>query len=249
MSPAINQFFDINQLPPEEGVLFFGISMNRIGNRQSAEKCFEDLQYLDTKINKTKGIGMVMRYGDYLYFHSEEKAHVLRDRYKDLMLSHKNAFINILETKPEWTMKAFSFMTFGQVMLDNSKAFQDGFQRIYDLYKTDITFKTYVDFDCSRIQIDFDERNVLFILEEITTFYLASKGLLTFNNIFVQNNQSWILQGYPGKPLKSEMYLFQLNPLTLENPKNKYEYCYYDLDAKLLYDYRKTDINTFDFNE
>lgn len=28
-------FFDINKLPTSEGILFFGISMNRIGNIQN----------------------------------------------------------------------------------------------------------------------------------------------------------------------------------------------------------------------
>ena len=223
--------------------------MNRISNRQSAENCFKDLQHLDTKIMKTKGIGMVMWYGDYLHFHSEEKAHILRDRYKHFMLSHKNSFTNILENKPEWTIKAFSFMSFGQVMLDNSSVFQQGFQIVNDLYKVDEKFKECVHYDCTKIKIDFDERNILFILEEITSFYLASKGLLNFNNKFIENTQNWILQGYPGKPLKSEVYLFQKNPLNISNSKNKFEYCYYDLEAKVLYDYKRLDIDSFDFEE
>jgi hypothetical protein len=244
-----NQFFDINQLPVEEGLLFFGVSMNRISNRQSAENCFKDLQFIDTKIKKTKGIGMVMWYGDYLYFHSEEKAHILRDRYKHLMLSHKNSFSNILENKPEWTIKAFSFMSFGQVMLDNSSIFQNAFQQILEVYKTDQKFKECVHFDCTKIKVDFDERNILFILEELTAFYLASKGQLNFNNKFISGTEKWILQGYPGKPLKSEVYLFQLNPLKLSNPKNKFENSYYDLESKILYDYDRLDIDTFDFSE
>jgi len=36
-----NKFFDINKLPTTEGIFFLGISMSRIGNEQSAQKCFE----------------------------------------------------------------------------------------------------------------------------------------------------------------------------------------------------------------
>ncbi|MBM3204777.1 hypothetical protein FJZ48_02235, partial [Candidatus Uhrbacteria bacterium] len=53
-----NQFFDINKLPKEEGILFLGISMNRIGNSQSPEKYFEYLQWLDKKVERTEGIGV-----------------------------------------------------------------------------------------------------------------------------------------------------------------------------------------------
>lgn len=249
MKPEPNQFFDLNALPSEEGLLVFGISMSRIANRQSAENCFCDIQWLDTKIKKTRGIGLAFLYGDYLYFHSEEKAHILRDRYKNLMLGHKNAFLNILENKPEWTLKAFSFVSFGQAMLDNSAAFQHGLQKVTELYQADPNFQACVDFDCSRIRIDFNERNVLFILEEVTAFYLAAKGSLQLANPFVAEKESWILQCYPGKPLKSEVYLFQCNPLQLKNPKNTFENSFYDLAGKRLYDYDRLDLASFDFAE
>lgn len=32
-----NKFFDINKLPPEKGLLLFGLSMNKLFNRQSPE--------------------------------------------------------------------------------------------------------------------------------------------------------------------------------------------------------------------
>ena len=35
-----NQFFDINKLPAEEGILVFPISMSRISNSQSTKKCW-----------------------------------------------------------------------------------------------------------------------------------------------------------------------------------------------------------------
>ena len=94
-------FFDINQLPQEEGIIFMGVSMSKIGNTQSAEKCVKYTEHLGTKITKTEGIGMIICYGDYLYFHSEEKANILRDRYKELMISHKSGFLNLLLKKLE----------------------------------------------------------------------------------------------------------------------------------------------------
>ncbi len=241
------QFFDINQLPREEGILFWGISMSKIGNSQSPEKCFEYLKWIDTKINKTEGIGMVTWYGDYLYFHSEEKATTLRDRYKELMLSHKNGFMNLILKDNVWIKKAFSFYTFGQVMLDNSEIFKSSFETILNFYKNDTGFQEAVHFDCLTVKEEVSELGVMFILEEITTLYLAMKGKLDFNNRFVAGTEQWILQAYPGKPLKSEVYLFQSNPLKLENPKNKFENHFYDLEGKVLYDYTKINIGSFVF--
>jgi hypothetical protein len=241
------QFYDINQLPTEEGIFFMGISMNRIGNTQSPEKCFEDLKWLDTKIKKTDGIGMVTWYGDYLYFHSDEPASLLRDRYKELMLSHKNGFMNIISKDNVWIKKAFSFYTFGQVMIDNSDIFPKALQIILDLYDQDDQFRKYVHEDCEIANHGLGEKEKMFILEEVTAIYLAAKGKLNFNNRFVHGTEKWVLHMYPGKPLKSEVYVFQKNPLKLSNAKNMYENSYYDLTDRKLYNYQDIDISTFDF--
>lgn len=248
LTPKKNEFFDLNKFPQEEGILFFGISMNRIGNTQSAEKCFEYLKWIDTKIERTDGIGMVMWYGDYLYFHSDQPASLLRDRYKDLMLQHKNGFLKILSKDTAWTKKAFSFYTFGQVMLDNSEVFIPALGKILALYESDTLFKKYVEDDCRIAGHGFGEKEIMFILEEIVAYYLAAKGKINFNNRFVPGTEQWVLLGYPGKPLKSEVYLFQKNPLKLSNARSKFENSYYDLEAKILYDYTRLDIDDFDFS-
>lgn len=242
-----NVFYDVNKLPEEEGILFWGISMNRIGNAQSAKKCFEDLQWMDTKIAKTKGVGMVSWYGDYLYFQSEQPAKLLRDRYANLMLQHKNALLNTLAKDTSWIRKAFSFYTFGQVMLDNAEIFVPSLAKVVDLYKKDKKFQECVNFDTKENTHGLGDAEVMFILEEITAYYLAAKGKLDFNNRFVPGTESWILNMYPGKPLKSETYLFQQNPLRLSNPKNIYENAYYDLTGRKLYEFDRIDIDTFDF--
>lgn len=235
------EFFDINQLPQEEGVIFLGISMSKIGNTQSAEKCVEYTEQIASKINKTEGVGMVFCYGDYLYFNSEEKAKVLRDRYKELMLSHKSAFLKSLLKNNHWIKKAFSFVTFGQLMLDNNEEYKSSFDVIRNLYQTDTQFKKYVYDDCIEAKSEVSELNILFVLEEITMFYLLAKGRLALTNDFVRDGE-WILQAYPGKPLKSEVYLFQVNPLRFSNIKNKYENHFYDLSSQILYDYTKVNI-------
>lgn len=241
-----DKFYDINKLPTTEGIFFLGISMSRIGNTQSPKKCFEYLKHLASKIQYTDGIGMEMWYGDYLYFHSEDPAYKLRDRFKEQMISHKNAFINLLRKDRQWTHKAFSFKTFGQILLENSDVYPIAYKAVEELYKNDSLFKKYVDEDCISAGHSIGQREKNFILEEIAMFYLSQKGHFRLNNKFVTDTEkNWTLQAYPGKPLKSEIYLFQKNPLNLHNSKNPYENCYYDLEGKILYDYSKMDINNF----
>jgi hypothetical protein len=245
--PEKNTFFDINKLPTTEGIFFLGISMSRIGNEQSPKKCFEYLQHLASKIQYTDGIGMEMWYSDYLYFHSENPAYALRNRFKEQMISHKNAFINLLRKDRVWTRKAFSFKTFGQILLENSDVYPLAYKSVQDLYKNDPAFKKYVDEDCLIAGHGSDEMSRNFILEEISMFYLSQKGSFRLNNQFVTDTEkNWVLQAYPGKPLKSEIYLFQKNPLDLSNPKNPYENCYYDLDGKILYDYNRINLDTYE---
>ena len=77
-------------------------------------------------------------------------------------------------------------------------------------------------------------------------FYLVSKGKVRLNNEYVQDKQKWILWCYPGKPLLSEIYLFQKNFFKLSNPENVYENSYYDLIDNKLYDYTKIDLEDFE---
>ena len=92
----INQFFDINKLPPEEGILVFPISMSRISNSQNAKNCWEYMKiFSPDKIIKPI-VGLNFIYGDYLYFNSDEKASILKNKYLSLILSHKNNFLKII---------------------------------------------------------------------------------------------------------------------------------------------------------
>ena len=238
-----NKFFDINKLPTTEGIFFLGISMSRIGNAQNPKKCFDYLNHLASKIQYTEGIGMEVWYSDYLYFNSKETANTLRDRFLGQMTSHKNAFMNLLRKDRRWTLKAFSFKTFGQILLENSDVYPPVYGAVQKLYKKDGIFRKYVAEDCAAAGHEAGEAAVNFILQEIAMFYLSQKGPFRLNNKFVTDTEkTWTLLAYPGKPLKSEIYLFKKNPLKFSNPKNIYQNCYYDLEDKILYDYSRMEI-------
>jgi hypothetical protein len=243
-----NVFHDINRLPTTEGIISLGISMSRIGNAQSPKKCFEYLKHFASKIQYTEGIAMEIWYGDYLYFHSTEPAYKLRDKFSALMISHKNGFMHLLKKDRQWTHKAFSFKTFGQIILDNSEIFVSTCRVVASMYKSDKQFAQYVDVDCASFGRGTGRMELNFILEEVAIFYLLLNGKLLLNNKFVtDSDKKWTLKAYPGKPLRSEIYLIQKNPMGFSNPENKYENCFYDLEAQKLYDYTKLDIDTFKF--
>ncbi|MFB6246023.1 MAG: hypothetical protein ABEI74_00310 [Candidatus Pacearchaeota archaeon] len=81
------------------------------------------------------------------------------------------------------------------------------------------------------------ENQLNFLLEETLMFYLIVKGQVNLRNDFIQGHEKWILWCYPGKPLKSQIYLTHKNLFGFENEKNKYENCFYDLEQKKLYDF------------
>jgi predicted S18 family serine protease len=103
-----NKLFDINRFPLQEGILVFGISMSKIATSQSATKCFEYINFIVNKIQKPQ-VGLNFIYSDYLYFNSNEKASVLKNRYLAQIQSHKNQFEKLLNKNKWYIQKAFSF--------------------------------------------------------------------------------------------------------------------------------------------
>ena len=228
-------FFDINKLPQKEGLLVFGISMSRIGNAQGAGKCFGYMESFIPKIIKPS-VGLVLLYADGLYLNSDEIASSLKKKFQALIHSHKYEFINLLKKHPLYIPKSISYLTWNQLLLETKEYF-DYLGRLKEIYKIDKQFQHYVKEDISKNNPTQNEIN--FILEEILVFYLIAKGRVKLYNAYVQDKEEWILQCYPGKPLKSETYIFQKNFFKLFNTKNIYENSFYDLEGKKLYDYNK----------
>lgn len=236
-----NQLFDINKMPQKEGLLVFGISMSRIGNAQSAKKCFEYMEHFIPKIFYPR-VGLIFLYGDFLYLYSDEKASSLKNKFQTLIHSHKNEFIKILKKHPTLIPSSISYLTWNQLILE-SKEFFEYFGELQKIYKKDKKLQEYVKRDIGKENPN--ENQINFILEEILIFYLIAKGKVRLYNDYVQDKQKWILQCYPGKPLASETYLFQNNFFKFKNPDNLYENSFYDLEEKKLYDYTKIDLDNF----
>ncbi|MBS3072856.1 hypothetical protein J4477_03425 [Candidatus Pacearchaeota archaeon] len=238
-----NEFFDINKFPAKEGMLIFGISMSQISNTQSATKCFSHIEELVKKI-RYPYVGLTFLYSDNLYFYQKGDAVKLNKKFQQLMISHKNEFNKILNKNLWYIRDSFGFITWNQALIE-IKDFMDYFSKLKEIYNKDKKFQKYLNDDIKESDKKINEENIMFILEEILVFYLASKGKLKFPNKYLNGKEKWVLWCYPGKPLKSEIYLYQKNFFNLQNKENDYENCYYDLDDKRLYDYSNVDFDQF----
>jgi hypothetical protein len=242
-----NQFFDINKLPTNWGLLIFPISMSRVDNSQNAPITFSYLKNFIKKFTASR-IGVNFIYGDFLYLYSDEKASLLKDKFMHQVVNHKNGLQKLIQKDRSnfQIQQGFNYASWTQFYFGISD-FPELFDKIKKLYNKDALFQSYMKDDCKAFDKKLTENQINFFLEEHLLFYLVSKGKLKLSNEYVQGREDWILWCYPGKPPKGMVYLYQLNPLRLSNPKNQYENCpTYDLETKKLYDASMIDLKTYD---
>lgn len=141
--------------------------------------------------------------------------------------------------------KAFSFLAWNQWLLNAEVNFTTYFGKLREIYDADSTFQRFLSEDAGSNGRDLTDNQISFFLEEILLFYLTSKGVVRMPNTYVNGSEKWLLHCYPGKPLKSEAYLFQKNFFKLANPENAYENSFYDLEEKKLYDFLRMDLDNW----
>jgi hypothetical protein len=241
-----NRFFDINKLPAEKGLLLFGLSMNKLSNRQSAENCLQDIKHLSpSKISKPL-VGLNFIYSDFLYLYSDKPAPELKRSFMNQVIQHRNSIQKLIE-KNHATLQiqhAFNYMVWNQLYV-STKDFHEFFEQIKKIYSEDALFQKYIQEDCAFFEKELEDNQVNFFLEEILMMYLLSKNQVKLPNEYIENNQKWILWCYPGRPLKSTVYLYQLNPFKLNWPENPYQDSHYDLEAKELISFNQVDLDTY----
>ena len=246
LKPGKNEFFDINKLPPEKGLLLFGLSMNKLDNRQNAKNCLEDILHL-TPVKITKPVvGLNFIYSDFLYLYSDETAPLLKEKFMSQVIQHKNSIQTLIE-KSHPTIQiphAFNYTTWNQLYVGTNDFFQK-FLQIQKIYEEDILFQKYVEEDCVLYGREMKDNQIKFFLEESLMFYLLTHNQVKLPNEYIENNQKWVLFCYPGKPLKTTIYLYQLNPFHLEWSDNPYQKCFYDLELKQLIKYENVDLETY----
>ncbi len=241
-----NVFFDINKLPAEPGNLLFPISLNRIDNSQKPENIIEHFRVFTPSKVSIPRIGSNLVYGDFLYLYSEESAYKLKEEYMNAILRHKNGVNNLIKKNPiEFQIQdAFNFLNWNQFyfLLPD---FIDKFEKLKKIYKEDAKYQNYIAEDLRSFNKEVNEINVNFFLEEHLVFYLVSKSGIKIPNKFIEEKEKYNLWCYPGKPPKNLVYLYQLNPFKLDNPENKYQDCFYDLESKELIEFDRVDLETY----
>lgn len=92
-----NTFFDINKLPPQKGLLLFGLSMNKLSNRQDAKQCMDDIKHFSpSKISKPL-VGLNFIYNDFLYLYSDKPAPELKHSFMNQVIGHRNSMQKLIE--------------------------------------------------------------------------------------------------------------------------------------------------------
>lgn len=241
-----NIFFDINRLPPEKGLLLFGLSMSKLFLRQSPEHCIEDIRHFHTaKVSKPL-IGLNFIYSEFLYLYSDKPAPELKNSFMNQIITHKNGIQNILEKNDlDFQIQhAFNYMAWAQLYV-GTKNFTHLFSTLKKIYSEDELFQKYIREDCESYGREMGENQVNFFLEEILMFYLLTKNEVKLPNEYIEGQQKWILFCYPGRPLKSTVYLYQLNPFKLDWKENPYQNAHFDLEAKQLIDFTRVDLDMY----
>jgi len=241
-----NKFFDINKLPPEKGLILFGLSIIRLLNRQSPENCMDDLKFFSpSKISKPL-VGCNFIYSDFLYLYSDKPAPELKSSFMNGIIKHRNGLKNLIEKNflDFQIQHAFNWIVWNQLYVGTNN-FNHLFESLKKIYKEDVHFQKFVAEDCKTFGREMDNNQVNFILEEILMMYLLTKNQIKLPNEFIEGNQKWILFCYPGKPMKSTVYLYQLNPFKFEWLESPYQNSHYDLEAKKLIDFDRVDLETY----
>lgn len=241
-----NTFFDINKLPSEKGLLLFGLSMNKLGNRQNPEQCVDDIRtFSPSKISKPL-VGLNFIYSDFLYLYSDKPAPELKDSFMHQVINHKNGVQKILEKNhlDFQIQHAFNFMVWNQLYVGTND-FNHLFDKLKKIYQEDKLFQRYIQEDCETYRQEMKDNQINFFLEEMLMFYLLIKNKIKLPNEYIEGQQKWILLCYPCKPLKSTIYMFQLNPFNLDWKESPYQNAHYDLEAKQLIDMMRVDLETY----
>ncbi len=246
MSLGTNEFYDVGKFPPEKGLLVFGLSMNRLLNRQSAENCLVDIRYFSpSKIIKPL-VGLNFIYTDFLYLYSDKPAPELKHSFMNQVIAHRNGLQNLIEKHPiELQIQhAFNYLVWSQLYV-GTKNFSDLFEKVKQIYKKDDLFQKYIQEDCQVFEREMKDNQINFFLEEALMTYLLSKNQIKLPNEYIEGGQKWVLFCYPGRPLKNTIYLYQLNPFKLDWPENPYQNANYDLEAKQLIEFDRVDLETY----
>src|SRR3989344_5517951 len=94
--------------PPGNGFLIFPLSMSRLACGQDPSSVYEWLEFFKKKITE-QTIDVIILYTNTLYFNSEEKAYILREKTNNQMMTHKRELAKLISHNKEFSPKAIHF--------------------------------------------------------------------------------------------------------------------------------------------
>lgn len=245
------QFFDINKLPRDFGILVFPISISRMEHNtgQSAEECLKYVKTFSPKKVSEPKIGLNMIYGDNLYMNSKEEAGPLKNKFMNMVISHKNSFSKLIHKhRLDFQIQhAFSYEVWNQLFLDYEGDFAAELRKLKKIYSDDKVFQKYLKDDAKFCKRELGEHQLNFFLEEFLIFSLSTKKKIRLQNEYIQGRERWVLWCYPGVPLKGMIYTYQKNFFDMHAPENQYQNHFYDLESKKLIDYTKIDLEKYNY--
>lgn len=246
-----HNFYDINKLPKEYGIIVFPISIARAenGTGQDPKQCLEYVQHFSPSKVSVPKIGLNMVYADFLYLHTDVPAASLKERFSKIVLTHKNAFSKLIAKNylDFQIQHAFSYEVWNQLYLSYQGDFTSDLAKFRKIYDADPLFQQYLAEDTKYAGRELDENQINFFLEEHLILYAMSKRKVSLPNEYIMGREEWVLVCYPGVPLKAQVYTMQLNPLSLNDSNNVYQNHWYDLETKKLTDMSKVDLNNYNY--
>lgn len=242
-----NVFFDINKLPGEKGLLLFGLSMNKLDyGGQRAEDCLGFIRnFSPSKVSKPF-IGCNFIYSDFLSLYNEKPGSKLKDTLMNQTIRHKNSLQKLLaKNNIELQIQhSFNYLVWNQLYVGTID-FHELFIKLKELYWKDKKSQSFMKEDCEVYGREVTNLQIFFYLEEILMFYLLTHNKVKLPNEYIEGQQKWILYCYPGRPLKSTVYIYQLNPFNLSWDENPYARAHYDLESKQLIEFDRVDLDTY----
>jgi len=232
---------DILELPKQNGVLIFPLSMAKIRGELSPEKLFS---YLEKQIHpKWKNYPLSVLF---LYTGDVYARHNLGDinKYNVEIENHISRCLKIINSSSYLIRDAFSFVRWDE-LFNCDNIILKKFKELKEIYFVDKKFQEYMFQDLKRAGKEFNSNNVDFLLEEMILPYLFVKGAFKFNDNFTKNSRKFKLVCYSGNPLKILVYIHKMNFFNLDKTVNVYQNCLYNLKAKFLFNFDDLDLEKF----
>lgn len=212
--------------------LILPISMSRISNSQSHEKCYEMIDFFTNKLEEF-GNDVIFLYTNWLYFNSNILTFEDRKKSNQQILNHRVALGKLISKNKKYIPKAFHFLPIDYVIL-NSKYYTEFFSKLKKQEEFDNEFRNAILQDIWNRE--YNEANVNFILEEVAVSHILRQKLVELPRTLVRNDM-WRLIVYPWTYLKSDLYQWTNSILPKDEQINQFAWAHYDYSNKQIFLY------------